>query len=123
MRFLLQRDRIDRDHADITALMHRIREASDAEDFQLTIGLLIELQALEEAHYASEETLMIDAGFWMHSEHRAEHAQLIDTLRSINQALLSENCRAASPSIAAHLEAALQHIRESDTRMWAHVDS
>jgi len=122
MRLAQQRDLIDRDHAGLAALMYRIRQAIDAQDFSRTIDLLLELQELEEAHYAGEEALMVEAGFSMHADHRAQHAQLIDTLRSINHTLLAENCRSTSPCIAAHLEEALRHMHESDTKLWAHLE-
>ena len=114
-----ERELIDRDHADLASLMAQIRRASDAQDFRLTTQLLRDLQALEEAHYASEDALMRAAGFEMLASHRAEHAQLIDTLRSINQTILVENLRSVSPLIAAHLEAALEHMHRSDSEFWA----
>ena len=114
-----QRESIERDHADLASIVAQIRCASDARDFRLTAQLLLELHALEEAHYASEDALIRAAGFEMPVRHQAEHAQLIDTLRLINQTILVENLSSLSPRIAAHLEAALEHMHTSDAELWA----
>ena len=119
MELTRQRESIDRDHADLASIAAQIRRASDAQDFRLTKQLLLDLQAHEETHYASEDALMRAAGFDMPARHRAEHAQLIDTLRSINHTILIENLRSVSPRIAAHLEAALEHMHKSDSELWA----
>ena len=119
MELTQQREAIDRDHADLASIVVQIRRASDAQDFRLTRQLLLDLQAHEETHYAGEDALMRAAGFDMPEHHRAEHAQLIDTLRSINQTVLVENLRSVNPSITAHLEAALEHMHKSDSELWA----
>jgi hemerythrin-like metal-binding protein len=121
MPFTRQRELIDREHADLASIVAQIRRATDAQDFRLTTLLLRDLQALEESHYASEEALMRAAGLELLARHRAEHAQLIDTLRSINQTILVENLRSVSPRIAAHLESALEHMHKSDSELWAMV--
>lgn len=119
MELTLQRESIDRDHADLASIVTKIRHAGDAQDFRLTKLLLLDLQAHEETHYASEDALIRAAGFDMPAGHRAEHAQLIDILQLINQTLLVENLRSVSPRIAAHLEAALEHMHKSDSELWA----
>ena len=119
MELTRQRELIDTDHADLASIVAKIRHAGDAQDFRLTKLLLLDLQAHEETHYASEDALMRAAGFDMPARHRAEHAQLIDTLRLINQTLLVENLRSVSPRITAHLEAALEHMHKSDSELWA----
>lgn len=119
MELARQRESIDRDHAEIASTVAQIRGASDARDFGLTRRLLLVLQAIEEAHYASEDALMRAAGLDMPAGHQAEHAQLIETLRLINQTIVVENLRSVSPRIAAHLEAALEHMQRSDSELWA----
>lgn len=119
MELTRQRASIDRDHAEIASIVAQIRSASNAQDFGLTRQLLLALQAIEETHYASEDALMRAAGLDLPTGHRAEHARLIDTLRSINQTIVVENLRSISPRIAAHLEAALEHMQKSDSELWA----
>src|SRR6185295_9701471 len=108
----------EREHAAIAALVVRIRGASDSGDFPLLKRLLVDLELLEEAHYATEAALMHLAGMEMRDAHRGEHADLIGTLRAINRTLLIENSCSASPQIAAHLEAAMQHMEQTDAQAW-----
>ena len=117
-----ERESIDREHAEITSIVAQIRSAGDAQDFALTKRLLLALQAIEEMHYASEDALMRSAGLDMPVGHQAAHAQLIDTLRSINLTIIVENLRAVSPRITAHLESALEHMHKSDEELWAALD-
>ena len=119
MELTLQRESIDRDHAEIASTVAQIRHACDAQDFGLTRRLLLALQAIEEAHYASEDALMRAAGLEMPAGHQSEHAQLIEALRRINQTIVVENLRSVSPRIAAHLEAALEHMHRSDVELWS----
>ena len=113
------RGAIDSDHAEIASIVAQIRDASEALDFGVTKQLLRALQAVEETHYASEYALMRAAGRDMPAGHQVEHAQLIETLRSINQTIVVENLCSVNPRIAAHLEAALEHMQKSDSELWA----
>jgi len=121
MQFERQRELIDKDHAGLARLAAKIAQASQSGDFRGTQRLLLELQSLEESHYAFEDEIMHAAGYEMHALHRAEHAELIDTLRAINRAMVIENLHSAGPQVAAHLEAALDHMQKSDARMWAEL--
>lgn len=123
MELTAQRESIEKDHADIASIVAEIRRASDAQDFGLTRRLLLALQALEEKHYAREDALMRATGVDMPARHREEHAQLIDALRSINQTIAVEDLRSISPRVAAHLEAALEHMHKSDLELWAIISA
>lgn len=123
MELTAQRESIEKDHADIASIVAEIRRASDAQDFGLTRQLLLALQALEEEHYAREDALMRATGVDMPARHREEHAQLIDALRSINQTIAVEDLRSISPRVAAHLEAALEHMHKSDLELWAIISA
>jgi hemerythrin len=118
MELTRHRELIDRDHVDLASIVAQVRRAIDAQDFRLAKQLLLDLQRLEEAHYASEAALMRAAGLDMPAPHRAEHAELIDTLRSINHTLLIENLHSISPRVAAHVAAALEHMHKSDLELW-----
>jgi len=123
MELTAQRESIEKDHADIASIVAEIRRASDAQDFGLTRQLLLALQALEVEHYAREDALMRATGVDMPARHREEHAQLIDALRSINQTIAVEGLRSISPRVAAHLEAALEHMHKSDLELWAIISA
>ena len=90
-------DHIVRDHADINELVAQLRAATERGDHATMKSLLMGLEMLEAKHYAREDALMRAVGYAQADAHRAEHAKMLDTLRSINATLVWENMRAISP--------------------------
>ena len=115
------REQVEREHEMLADLASQIRSSSGRSDFRTAARLLVELQALEEAHYAAEEAALRDSGSSMPEKHRIQHAGLLDVLRSINHDIRSGDSRTVSPLIAAHLEAALAHMHEEDRALWAGI--
>jgi len=78
---------------------------------------------LEAKHYAREDALMRAVGYAQADAHRAEHARMLDTLKSINETLVWENLGAISPQVVAHIEAAVAHMMHADEALNRAVSS
>jgi len=107
-------DHIVRDHAEIADLVARLRAALDRGEHGEMKSLLMTLQMVEARHYATEDALMRAVAYDQADVHRTEHANMLDTLKRINEALVWENLAAISPQVVAHLEAALAHMIDAD---------
>jgi len=107
-------DHVVRDHAEIADLVVRLRAAVDRGDHGTMRSLLMALQLVEARHYATEDALMHAVSYDGAEAHRAEHAEMLETLKRINETLVWENVGAISPQVVAHLEAALEHMRDAD---------
>lgn len=107
-------DHVVRDHAEIADLVARLRGALDRGDQQEMKSLLMALQMVEAKHYATEDALMRAVGYDLADAHRAEHANMLETLKRINETLVWENLAAISPQVVAHIEAALEHMIDAD---------
>ena len=116
-------DHIVRDHADINDLVAQLRAATERADHATMKSLLIGLEMLEAKHYAREDALMRAVGYPNADAHRAEHAKMLDTLRSINETLVWENMGAISPQVVAHIEAAVAHMMDADQALNRTVSS
>lgn len=107
-------DHIVRDHAEINNLVEQLRAATERGDHATMKSLLMGLEMLEAKHYAREDALMRAVGYAQADAHRAEHARMLDTLKSINETLVWENLGAISPQVVAHIEAAVAHMMHAD---------
>jgi len=107
-------DHIVRDHAEINDLVEQLRAATERGDHATMKSLLMGLEMLEAKHYAREDALMRAVGYAQADAHRAEHARMLDTLKSINETLVWENMGAISPQVVAHIEAAVAHMMHAD---------
>jgi hemerythrin-like metal-binding protein len=116
-------DHIVRDHADINDLVAQLRAATERGDHATMKSLLIGLEMLEARHYAREDALMRAVGYTNAVAHRAEHAKMLDTLRSINETLVWENMGTISPQVVAHIEAAVAHMMDADQALNRAVSS
>ena len=76
-------DHIVRDHAEIADLVARLRAALERGDHDEMKSLLMALQMVEAKHYATEEALMRAVGYAQADTHRAEHANMLETLKRI----------------------------------------
>ena len=116
-------DHIVRDHAEINDLVEQLRAATERGDHATMKSLLMGLEMLEAKHYAREDALMRAVGYAQADAHRAEHARMLDTLRSINETLVWENMGAISPQVVAHIEAAVAHMMHADEALNRAVSS
>jgi hemerythrin-like metal-binding protein len=107
-------DHIVRDHAEIADLVARLRRALERGDHGEMKSLLMTLEMVEARHYATEDALMRAVGYAQAEAHRAEHANMLETLKRINETLVWENLGAISPQVVAHIEAALAHMIDAD---------
>jgi hemerythrin-like metal-binding protein len=107
-------DHLVRDHAEIADLVARLRRALERGDHGEMKSLLMTLEMVEARHYATEDALMRAVGYAQAEAHRAEHANMLETLKRINETLVWENLGAISPQVVAHIEAALAHMIDAD---------
>ncbi len=110
-------DEVSKDHAELSGMVRKLRNALEARDYGEARGLLVDLQQCEERHYATEEALMQAVAYDRADSHRAEHGALLEMLGRINHALAFESPTLISPKIVAHLEAALAHMMDADERL------
>ncbi len=103
-----------RDHAEIADLVARLRSAVDRGDHGGMRSLLMALQLAEARHYETEDALMRAVAYDGAEAHHAEHAEMLETLKRINETLVWENVGTISPQVVAHLETALAHMRDAD---------
>ncbi|HEX5611189.1 MAG TPA: hemerythrin domain-containing protein [Burkholderiales bacterium] len=108
---------ISHDHAEISEAVESLRALLDAGDYGEARSLLVRLEQIEIRHYATEEALMRAVAYDRADVHRAEHAEMLDTLARINQTLALEPAASISPRILAHLEAALAHMIQADQKL------
>jgi len=105
------------DHAEMHAVLERLRAAVGSTDRELAHSLLGQLLMIEARHYATEEALMRAVAYADADEHRREHAAMLDTLTRIVETVALENLASISPQIVAHLESALAHMMDTDHRL------
>ena len=113
---------ISDDHAQLSALVGRIRSAIETGQGSLAKDLLLRLTRLYRSHFEHEEQLMARIEYPALQDHRREHHDLVGTLANINQTLHLENLQSVSVSVAAHLETALRHTIETDRRFLDFMD-
>ena len=75
--FELGVEEIDNDHIEMLSIMKEIETSADAEDFDLTTGLLDKLVSSSMAHFEREEALLERHGYLNLDVHKEYHAALI----------------------------------------------
>jgi hemerythrin-like metal-binding protein len=116
-------EKIESDHTELTNLIASLRQALAKGHYELTKSLLLTLQMVEARHYATEGVLMQVVGYERADSHRAQHADLLDTLGRINQTLALESWSAISASVVAHIDSSIKHMIEADRGLSQHVEN
>jgi len=115
-------DEIDDDHRRLLDLFnilnHSVAEGSPTEYLAAVLEELINCTAW---HFSHEERLMLKHGYAALAEHRAEHRELIQAVRELQQKILQAGGRVGEADLV-YLERWLtQHILTDDARMGAYL--
>ncbi len=87
----VQVDEVDEDHRRLVELFNLLQQAvAEGESAEYLGALVEELISGTQWHFRHEERLMLKYQYGALEAHRAEHNELIDSVRQLQQQLLSE---------------------------------
>jgi hemerythrin len=111
-------DEIDEDHRKLVSIFNVLNHAvSEGESPEYLAAVLEELINCTVWHFSHEERLMLKYGYGEMEEHKAEHRELINSARNLQQELLRAN-RAMADEEIGYLERWLtEHILTFDMRL------
>jgi hemerythrin-like metal-binding protein len=115
-------DEIDEDHRKLISIFNTLNHAVvERESPEYLAAVLEELINCTVWHFSHEERLMLKHGYAEATEHKAEHQELIQSARDVQQRIL----RAGGPVTDEHivfLERWLtEHILTADMRLGSHL--
>jgi len=70
-------------HLEESLLINKLEAAAQSNNITLTLEVLKELLEHTTMHFAQEENLMKESGFFEHNSHKAEHDRHLNELKSI----------------------------------------
>jgi hemerythrin len=111
-------DEIDEDHRKLVSIFNVLNHAvSEGESPEYLAAVLEELINCTVWHFSHEERLMLKYDYGEMEEHKAEHRELINSARNLQQELLRAN-RAMADEEIGYLERWLtEHILTFDMRL------
>lgn len=113
---------IDEDHRRLVDLFNVLRHAvadGDARDY--IEAVLEELISCTVWHFRHEERLMLKHGYAGLAEHRAEHTQLIESVRALQQRFLEGSGSLSDEEIEFLEHWLTEHIYVADMRMGSYL--
>ena len=115
-------DEIDEDHRKLVNLFNILNHAVvDEESPDYLAAILAELINCTARHFSHEERLMLKHRYQGFEEHRAEHEELIQSARALQQGIL----RANQPMVDEHIEFLerwlTEHILTADLRLGSYL--
>ena len=115
-------DEIDDDHRKLVNLFnmlnHSVAEGDSPEYLEAVLEELINCTAW---HFSHEERLMLKYGYEAFAEHKAEHQDLIESARELQQKILQAAHLVKDEDIAFLERWLTEHILTSDMRMGAYL--
>lgn len=113
---------IDEDHRRLVDLFNILGHAVAEGDARNYIeAVLEELISLTVWHFRHEERLMLKHGYAGLAEHKAEHAQLIESVRALQQKFLQGGRPLSSEDIEFLEHWLTEHIYVADMRMGSYL--
>ena len=115
-------DEIDEDHRKLVNIFNTLNHAvAEKESPEYLAAVLEELINCTVWHFSHEERLMLKHGYKELKEHKAEHQELIESARKLQQELLQANKPVAEEEIV-YLERWLtEHILTFDMRLGSYL--
>ena len=114
----VQVDEIDEDHRRLVALFnalgHSVMEGDSADYIE---AVLEELISCTVWHFRHEERLMLKYGYAGFAEHKAEHQELIESAKTLQQKFLQENKPISSEDIEFLEHWLTGHILTADMKL------
>lgn len=111
---------IDDDHQKLVDLFNMLNHAVTGGESADYIGAILEeLISCTAWHFTHEERLMVKYGYEGLQEHKAEHAELVETARALQQERRQEGKPVSEEDIAFMEHWLTSHILTSDMQMGA----
>jgi hemerythrin-like metal-binding protein len=115
-------DEIDEDHRKLIGIYNILNHSvMEGESSDYLAAVLEELINCTVWHFSHEERLMLKYGYRGLEEHKAEHRELIESARELQQEILQAN----KPVADRHLEILerwlTEHILTADMRLGSHL--
>jgi hemerythrin len=112
-------------HLEESLLINKLEAAAKSSDIELTLQMLKELLEHTTIHFAQEEKIMQESGFFEHNSHKAEHDRHLNELKSIIKYF---DERRDPNAIMAYIEGNLKawmidHVKTMDRVMAEHSTS
>lgn len=118
----VQVQEIDEDHQRLVELFNILNHAvEDRDDPNYIEAVLEELISCTAWHFSHEERLMVKYDYKGFDEHKAEHKELIESARALQQKLLQEGKQIASEDIEFLENWLTGHILGTDMDLGAYL--
>ena len=115
-------DEIDEDHRKLVNIFNILNHAvTEGESPAYLAAVLEELINCTVWHFSHEERLMLKYGYQEMAEHRAEHRELVQSARDLQQALLQADKPVAEDQIQFLERWLTEHILTADMRLGAYL--
>jgi len=115
-------DEIDDDHQRLVELFNMLNHAVKEDDTpEYLEALLEELINCTVWHFSHEERLMIKHGYDGYTEHRAEHQELIQTAKELQQKILQADKRVAMDDLEFLERWLTGHILSTDMKLGSYL--
>ena len=115
-------EEIDDDHRRLVDLFNILNHAlEDGESADYVEAVLTELINCTVWHFSHEERLMLKHGFDDTEEHKTEHGDLIESVKSLQQRFREEGKQLSADDIAFLERWLTEHILDADMKMGAYL--
>ena len=115
-------DEIDEDHHRLVDLFNILNHAvTEGEDPDYLAAVLEELINLTVWHFSHEERLMIKYGYDGLAEHKAEHGDLIKTVKELQQKILGSGNQIPEDDLAFLERWLTEHILSTDMKLGSYL--
>lgn len=112
-------------HLEESLLINKLEDAAQSSNIKLTLEMLKELLEHTTMHFAQEESIMQESGFFEYNSHKAEHERHLNELKSIIKYFDERrDPNAIMAYIKGNLKAwMIDHVKTMDTVMAEHSKS
>jgi len=115
-------DEIDEDHRKLLGIFNILNHSvAEGESPDYLAAVLDELINCTVWHFSHEERLMLKYGYEGIEDHRAEHRELINSARKLQQEILQESKPVSDENIEFLEKWLTEHILTADMRLGSHL--
>lgn len=116
-------DEIDEDHRRLVDLFNILNHSvSEGDTPEYLAAVLEELITLTVWHFRHEERLMLKYGYEGLAEHKAEHEELVNTAKELQQKILQAGIQVANEDLVFLERWLTEHILTTDMRLGAYLN-
>lgn len=110
-------DVVDADHRRLLDLVNRLLDHENRREYDQALTLVEELRAAAVDHFAHEETLMRDGGYWGFNRHHDDHVRLLRQFDDYMGRLKANGCTWHAGTLALYMaDWLIHHIDAADRR-------